>query len=77
MTYEDIKDLQRVIKLERCRKPPVTDLLVLAPENDPYYAGGPPERASRRNAELFAGLWERFGFITGVHLRRIHYRIVS
>ena len=44
MSYEDIKDLQRVIKLERGRKPPVTDLLVLAPENDPFYAGGSPER---------------------------------
>lgn len=28
-------------------------------------------------AEWFAGLWERFGYTTGVHLRRIHYRILS
>ena len=27
-------------------------------------------------AQWFAELWQRFGFTEGVHLRRIHYRIV-
>jgi hypothetical protein len=28
-------------------------------------------------AEWFAELWERFGYTTGVHLRRMHYTIIS
>ncbi len=72
--YEDLKTLQHAIRLERGRKPPVKDLLVLSPQNDPFYAGSDGEREM---AEWFAGLWERFGYTTGVHLRRVHYRILS
>ncbi len=72
--YEDLKTLQHAIRLERGRKPAITDLLVLAPQNDPFYSGSDGEREM---AEWFAGLWERFGYTTGVHLRRIHYRILS
>ncbi len=53
---------------------PVRDLLVLAPVNDPFYMGSP---AQRRQAEWFADLWERYGYTSGVHLRRIHYRLVN
>jgi hypothetical protein len=66
--YQNIKQLAKVRK---CRIP---DLLVLAPQNDPFYVGG---KASRVMAEWFAGLWERFAFSIGVHLRRIHYRVLS
>jgi hypothetical protein len=52
----------------------VADLLVLAEKNDPFYAGSPAQRAK---AEWFAELWARFGYTTGVHLRRVHYRLVS
>lgn len=66
--YEDIKQLARETG---CK---VTDLTVLAPGNDPFYAGVP---FRRQRAEWFAELWERFGFQHGVHLRRIHYVLVS
>ncbi len=72
--YEDLKTLQQEIQLERGRKPPVKDLIILAPQNDPFYSGSDGER---KDAEWFAGLWELFGYTTGVHLRRIHYRILS
>ena len=52
----------------------IKDLCALAPNNDPFYTGRPSEV---RAAEWFAELWERFGYTEGVHLRRVHYRIVS
>src|SRR6266571_2914512 len=52
----------------------VTDLIVLAPQNDPFYTGTPNDCAL---AEWFAGLWHAFGYSSGVHIRRVHYQIVS
>jgi len=52
----------------------VTDLCALAAKNDPFYTGRPSEVAA---AEWFAELWAQFGYRTGVHLRRVHYQIVS
>ncbi|HMM29944.1 MAG TPA: hypothetical protein PKD46_16805 [Aggregatilineaceae bacterium] len=51
----------------------VTDLLALAPQNDPLYAGTP---ADREQAAWFAALWQRGGF-SRAHLRRVHYWTVS
>jgi hypothetical protein len=53
---------------------PVTDLLALARQNDPFYVGTP---ASRTQAQWFADIWARGGFSSGVHLRRLHYWCVS
>jgi hypothetical protein len=53
---------------------PVSTLIALAPANDPFYAGAPAREAGAR---WFAELWNRFGFGQGVHLRRIHYLLVS
>lgn len=50
------------------------DMLVLSQQNDPFYAGNGVEG---EKARWFAELWERFGYGSGVHLRRVHYRIVS
>ena len=66
--YADLKELARATG---CR---VTDLLVLAQKNDPFYAGQP---ARFERAEWFADAWQRFGFRHGAHLRRIHYVLVS
>jgi hypothetical protein len=66
--YEAIK---AEAKQRRCK---VTDLIALAPQNDPFYVGTPGSIAL---AQWFAELWERFGYSTGVHLRRVHYQIVS
>ncbi len=52
----------------------IQDLLVLARNNDPYSIGTP---ANMRDVEWFMDLWDRFGFEDGVHLRRIHYKIMS
>lgn len=52
----------------------VADLCALAPQNDPFYTGRPSEIIA---AEWFADLWQRFGYGRGVHLRRVHYQIVS
>jgi len=69
--YEDLKRLQRAVRLERGRKPPIKDLIVLSPQNDPFYAGSETQAAM---AVWFAGI---FGQSTGAHLRRIHYRLVA
>jgi hypothetical protein len=58
--------------LERGRKTPVKDLIVLAPQNDPFYAGTEGQQAM---AEWFADAFG--GRTSGVHLRRLHYRLVS
>lgn len=52
----------------------VTDYLVLAPQNDPYYSGAP---AQVQAAHWFGDLWRQFGYRNGVHLRRMHYQLVS
>ena len=49
-------------------------LLALDAKNDPFYTGRPAQVAAAR---WFTDLWQRFGYSTGVHLRRIHYRAVS
>ena len=67
----DYKQLKQLAKKKRC---PVTELIALAPQNDPYYLG---TKSQTQLAEWFADLWERFGYTHGVHLRRIHYQIVS
>jgi len=66
--YGAIKDLA---KEAGCK---VDDLLALAPVNDPFYTGRPFEVEAAR---WFADLWQRFGYSSGVHLRRIHYQVVS
>jgi hypothetical protein len=68
MDYEEIK---QEAKLTGCK---VTDLLALAPQNDPFYIGQPSQMEAAR---WFAGMMRRFGYGRGVHLRRIHYRAVS
>ncbi|GIK42376.1 MAG: hypothetical protein BroJett011_62090 [Chloroflexota bacterium] len=52
----------------------VTELCALAPANDPFYTGRPSEIIA---AEWFTNLWRSFGYGRGVHLRRVHYQIVS
>src|SRR5437016_1981959 len=51
----------------------VTDLIALAPQNDPFYTGTPNDWAL---GEWFAGLWHSFGN-ERAHIRRVHYQFVS
>ncbi len=69
--YSAMKDLK---KQEGITK--INDLLVLAPQNDPFYMGQP---AQLNNARWFAEVWHNLGFDDGDthHIRRVHYRIVS
>jgi hypothetical protein len=67
-TYERIKEIAASSGLK------VTDLLALAPQNDPFYAGTETDRAQ---AAWFKMVWQRAGYSTGVHLRRVHYFAVS
>ena len=66
--YESIKHMAKVLKRN------VKDLIVLALQNDPFYCGQP---AQVEIAKWFLTLWEQFGYVTEVHLRRMHYRAVS
>jgi hypothetical protein len=50
------------------------ELIVLGPGNDPFYKGTP---AHWRDAEWFAATWTQFGYTNGIHLRRVHYQILS
>jgi hypothetical protein len=53
---------------------PITGVLALAPDNDPYAAG----RGRRAHAaQWFAAVWQIFDIPEGWHLRRIHYLLVS
>jgi hypothetical protein len=69
--YQALKGLQHAVRHARGRKPPIKDLIVLSPQNDPFYAGTETQVAM---AEWFADI---FGQSTGAHLRRIHYRLVA
>lgn len=68
MNYQTIKALAKASHVS------VTDLIALSPQNDPFYAG--TERDKTLGA-WFRDLWQQFGYTTGVHIRRMHYAIVS
>ena len=68
ITYDSIKLLA---KKSGCS---VKELYVLSAQNDPFYCGSPTDLA---DAEWFGDLWTRFQFPSGVHLRRIHYLLIS
>jgi intein/homing endonuclease len=68
MNYDEIKHLARETEQR------VTDLIALAPQNDPFYTGTPGDWAL---AEWFARLWQVFNYQTKVHIRRVHYQIIS
>lgn len=69
-TYEALKAAAKQYKLR------VTDLLALAPKNDPFYAGTP---ATVDRGRWFAEVYTAAGFsqFRPPHLRRVHYWTVS
>lgn len=66
--YAEVKDAAATLGV------PIPDVLALARQNDPFFCGSPAQVV---RANWFAELWTRFGFGAGVHLRRVHYRLVS
>lgn len=71
--YDTIKDIAGRIRDAggSCK---VTDLIALAAQNDPFYVGTDTDC---KNGQWFADLWGRFGYTDNIHLRRVHYQIVS
>ncbi|RLI50134.1 MAG: hypothetical protein DRP09_20190 [Candidatus Thorarchaeota archaeon] len=69
MDYHTIKHLAEEVEGVTIR-----DLIALAPQNDPFYVGTPGDIAK---AQWFADIWRKFGYSHGVHLRRVHYQLVS
>lgn len=68
LNYTQVKELART---RGCK---VTDLIALAPQNDPFYCGTPTDLLI---AGWFADLWNQFGYAQGIHIRRVHYQIIS
>jgi hypothetical protein len=58
----------------RGRPAPVSELLAMSRNRDPYYAG---TETDWLKAQWFHALWTHFGYTAGVHLRRVHYRVVT
>jgi hypothetical protein len=52
----------------------VTDILAMSTRRDPFYCGQP---AQRRDAEWYAHRHNQLNLGESVHLRRIHYQLVS
>lgn len=52
----------------------IDELVALSPKNDPFYVG---TRGDHQLGNWFADLWQRFGYGSGVHIRRVHYQIIS
>ena len=67
LDYDEIKELAK----ERGRNP--YSLVVLSPQNDPFYIA--PSRD--RDAKWFLKIWRRFNCQPGAHIRRVHYMLVS
>jgi len=70
MNYDTIKQLAS----KAGHSLSIKDLVALAPANDPFFVGRPSQNEA---AHWFQQIWLDAGFESGVHLRRIHYRIVS
>ena len=62
--YDALKALSK--ELDR----PVSSLIALVPQNDPFYSGMP---SNREQAEWFANLWREYGIDRARHIRRVHY----
>lgn len=72
--YEQIKAEAKRGRQENLGYSSVKDLIALALNNDPFYMG------SARDHELakwFSDIWFTFGYTNNIHLRRIHYQIIS
>jgi hypothetical protein len=52
----------------------VTDLIAMSRNRDPFYVGAPGDVIK---AKWFADIWHRFNYVSGIHIRRMLYQIVS
>jgi hypothetical protein len=70
--YEEQIDYAWIKQAAKSQGVSVNDLIVLAPQNDPFYTGTPNERAL---GEWFAWVWQQLGG-ERAHIRRVHYYLV-
>ncbi len=52
----------------------IKDYIALSQQRDPFYVG---TETQMERAQWFLDIWQKYGYNTGVHLRRIHYQVVS
>ncbi len=71
--YEFLKGMKKNLR-EQGIKVQRDDLIVQAMVNDPFYAGLP---SHKEQAEWFVDVWKKFGAKIGVHLRGLHYKLIS
>ncbi len=69
-----MRGYQAIKELSKETGQPIPSLLALARQNDPFFGGSP---ANVDLATWFRGIWRNAGFSQGVHLRRVHYQLVS
>lgn len=67
-------DYQYIKALSKELKTTITELIALAPQNDPFYVG---TQGDIDKAQWFYDLWQRAGYTNGVHIRKAHYYAVS
>ena len=65
---------QALKRLAKASKVSVKNLMALAPQNDPFYVG---TKGDIEKAEWLASIYEQQGSPQQVHIRRIHYFLVS
>ena len=63
----------RIKRLAAELRRPASTLIALAPANDPFSIT--PGR--RGEAQWFSRIWKQLGLGSGVHLRRLHYALIS
>jgi len=72
--YEYIKQLKRDLRKQGIKRN-LPDLLAMSPQNDPFNAGS---AGNWQAARWFADQLTRLNLIVqDVHLRRVHYKLVS
>jgi hypothetical protein len=67
-SYEEVKALAATLRRR------IETVIALHENTDPYFAGA-PRRLER--AEWFAALWDKLDIKSAVHVRSIHYRLIS
>jgi hypothetical protein len=70
-----LPNYQRLKALGATLNRPLASLIALTDDNDPFLADRPGRR--KDGAKWFAALWRRLDVPDGVHLRRLHYMLVS
>lgn len=72
--YKYLKSYAKAVRKNTGLRARVTDFIALAPQNDPFYVG---TETSLAMAQWFASVWQAAGYTNRVHLRRVHYWLVS